>query len=85
VWGEIWTRPLLDVRTRSLCTIAALIALDRDPEQKIHMRGALRSGVTKEELDELVIHMVLYAGWPVIASALRNVEEAVVKLAEEPE
>jgi alkylhydroperoxidase/carboxymuconolactone decarboxylase family protein YurZ len=75
VWGEIWSRPVLDVRTRSLCTIAALVALDRQPEQRIHMRGALRAGVTRAELDEVVIQMAIYAGWPVIASALRNVEE----------
>jgi 4-carboxymuconolactone decarboxylase len=63
-WGEIWTRPGLDRRTRSLITLASLVALGREEELAMHVRAARRNGVTVEELQELFLHCAVYAGVP---------------------
>ena len=68
-WGEIWTRPGLDRRTRSCITVAMLVALNRNEELAIHLRGALRSGVTKEELKEVLLQTAIYCGVPAANSA----------------
>jgi 4-carboxymuconolactone decarboxylase len=64
VFGNIWSREGLPIRTRSLATIAALIALGKDQQLKGHMAGALRLGISGNELAELVLQMAFYAGWP---------------------
>lgn len=63
-WGEIWTRPGLERHTRSMITIAMLIALNREAELKMHLRAAFNNGVTREELKELIMHSALYCGLP---------------------
>ncbi|MDU6924356.1 4-carboxymuconolactone decarboxylase [Franconibacter helveticus] len=63
-WGEIWTRPALERHTRSMITIAMLIALNREAELKMHLRAAFNNGVTREELKELIMHSALYCGLP---------------------
>ncbi|MBH3044432.1 3-oxoadipate enol-lactonase [Serratia marcescens] len=63
-WGEIWTRPGLSRHTRSLITIAMLIALNREAELKMHIRAAFNNGVTREELKEVLMHAALYCGLP---------------------
>lgn len=63
-WGDIWTRPGLERHTRSLITIAMLIALNREAELKMHLRAAFNNGVTREELKELIMHSALYCGLP---------------------
>lgn len=63
-WGETWTRPGLDRHTRSMITIAMLIALNREAELKMHLRAAFNNGVTREELKELIMHSALYCGLP---------------------
>jgi 4-carboxymuconolactone decarboxylase len=70
-WGEIWTRPGLDRRTRSCITIAMLVALGRDEELAIHLRGALNNGVTREEIKEVLLHTAVYCGMPAANSAFR--------------
>jgi len=63
-WGEIWSRPGLDRRTRSLVTITALVALGREHELELHVRAALRNGVTPGELKEVLLQCAVYCGVP---------------------
>jgi len=64
VWGEIWTRPGLDRKTRSLITIAILVALDDPGELEFHVRAALRNGIAVEELKEVLLQCAVYCGAP---------------------
>jgi 4-carboxymuconolactone decarboxylase len=68
-WGEIWSRPGLDRRTRSCITITALIALGRFDELEIHIRAAQRNGVANEEIKEVLLHCAVYCGVPAANSA----------------
>ena len=63
-WGEVWARPGLDRRTRSAITLTALIALSRDHELALHVRAALRNGLTPEEIGEVILHSAVYCGVP---------------------
>ncbi|HEX4891685.1 MAG TPA: carboxymuconolactone decarboxylase family protein [Hyphomicrobiaceae bacterium] len=69
LFGDVWERPGLSKRDRSLITCAALVALNRTEQLKGHSQRALDNGVTKEELVELVTHLAFYGGWPVAMSA----------------
>ena len=75
-WGRIWSRPGLELRTRSLCVICALLALERYKYAYGHMRGARRIGVTREELAEAVAQLTFYTGLPVVHEGLAMVERA---------
>ncbi|MCA1846659.1 MAG: 4-carboxymuconolactone decarboxylase [Actinobacteria bacterium] len=68
-WGDVWSRPGLDRRTRSCLTVALLAALGHREELAIHLRGALRNGVTPDELREVLLHTAVYAGVPAANSA----------------
>jgi 4-carboxymuconolactone decarboxylase len=68
-WGEIWTRAGLDRRTRSCITVAMLVALNRDEELALHIRAALRNGVTENELKEILLQTAIYCGVPAANSA----------------
>jgi 4-carboxymuconolactone decarboxylase len=68
-WGEIWSRPGLDRKTRSCITLAALVALGRDHEVAMHVRAALRNGLTPDEIKEVFLHTAVYAGVPVANAA----------------
>jgi 3-oxoadipate enol-lactonase/4-carboxymuconolactone decarboxylase len=68
-WGEIWTRPGLDRRTRSCITIMALVALGRDEELALHLRAARRNGLTPDEIKEVILHSAIYCGVPAANSA----------------
>jgi 4-carboxymuconolactone decarboxylase len=68
-WGEIWTRPGLDRRTRSCITVAMLVALNRNDELALHMRAALRNGVTADELKEILLQTAIYCGVPAANTA----------------
>ena len=68
-WGEIWSRPGLDRRTRSCITLAVLVALGRDHEVAMHVRAALGNGLTPDEIKEVLLHTAVYAGVPVANSA----------------
>jgi 4-carboxymuconolactone decarboxylase len=70
-WGEIWTRPGLDRRTRSCITLAMLVALGREEELAIHLRGALNNGVTREEIKEVLLQTAVYCGVPAANAAFR--------------
>ena len=68
-WGEIWTRPGLDRKTRSCMTLIALIALGRHEELATHVRAALRNGLTPDEIKEVLLHSAIYCGVPAANSA----------------
>jgi len=71
VYGDVWERPGLSKRDRSLITVAALIAMYRSDQLTGHLERALANGVTKEEIGEVITHMALYAGWPCAMTAGR--------------
>ena len=73
-WGSVWTRPGLSLRDRSLVTLAQCIALNRPNEIKIHLRGALRNGVTKAEVRELCLHSFCYCGGPASLDAFHLIQ-----------
>jgi 4-carboxymuconolactone decarboxylase len=75
LFGGIWTRPGLPTKTRSFITMAALMALGRTPELKVHMRGALNLGIKPEEIKELIIHLSQYSGVPTAVEAIRTFRE----------
>lgn len=64
LFGTIWTRPGLEIQERSLITLVSLIALNREDEMRLHFRGALNLGITVEKLEEVILHVTHYAGWP---------------------
>jgi 3-oxoadipate enol-lactonase/4-carboxymuconolactone decarboxylase len=68
-WGEIWTRPGLDRRTRSCITLTALVALGRLDELDIHVRAALRNGLSEDEIGEVLLHSAIYCGVPAANAA----------------
>ncbi len=68
-WGEIWSRPGLDRRTRSAITLTALVALGRDEELELHVRAALRNGLTEGEIKEVLLQSAIYCGVPAANSA----------------
>jgi len=68
-WGEIWTRPGLDRRTRSCITVAMLVALNRNEELALHVRAALTNGVTADELKEILLQTAVYCGVPAANTA----------------
>jgi 4-carboxymuconolactone decarboxylase len=63
-WGDAWSRPGLDRRTRSCITLMALIALGREDELAMHIRAAIRNGLTREEITEVLLHSAIYCGVP---------------------
>ena len=69
VWGEIWTRPGLDRRTRSCITVAMLVALNRPEELALHLRAAMTNGVTRAELKEVLLQTAIYCGVPAANAA----------------
>lgn len=82
-WGDVWQRPGLDLRTRSLITVAMLTALGRQHELKGHVRGALNNGVTVAELQEVLLHAAVYCGVPAAVEAFRT-SAAVVDASDKP-
>ena len=68
-WGEIWTRPGLDRKTRSAVTLTALVAQGHFEELALHVRGALRNGLSEDEIKEVILHTAVYAGVPRANSA----------------
>jgi 4-carboxymuconolactone decarboxylase len=71
----VWSRPGLSPRDRSLITVAALTALHRPNELRLHLERALHNGVTRSELGELIMHMAIYAGFPVAVEGMRIARE----------
>ncbi|WP_322992190.1 carboxymuconolactone decarboxylase family protein [Limnohabitans sp.] len=80
-WGNVWQRPGLDLKTRSLITVAMLAAQGKQHELKAHVRGAINNGATPEELREVMLHATVYCGFPTAIDAFRSVTEVVESLA----
>lgn len=76
-WGDVWQRPGLDMKTRSLITVAMLTALGKQHELKAHVRGALNNGASKEEIQEVLLHASIYCGLPAAVDAFRTAAEVV--------
>jgi 4-carboxymuconolactone decarboxylase len=76
-WGEVWARPGLDRRTRSCITLAILAALRCEDEIPMHVRAALRHGVTADEIQEVLLHTAVYAGVPAASSAFALAQRAL--------
>ena len=76
-WGDVWQRPGLDLKTRSLVTVAMLTALGKQNELKGHVRGALNNGATVQEIQEVLLHATVYCGVPTAVEAFRSAAEVV--------
>ena len=76
-WGDVWQREGLDLKTRSLITVAMLIALGKQHELKGHVRGALNNGASVAEIQEVLLHASVYCGVPAAVEAYRSAAEVV--------
>ena len=76
-WGDVWQRGVLDLKTRSLITVAVLAAMGRQHELKGHVRGALNNGATPQELQEVLLHLAAYCGIPAAVEAFRTAASVV--------
>ena len=74
-WNDIWNRPGLPRKTRSLLNLAMLCALNREHELKLHIRGSLNNGVTKDEIKEVFLQVAIYCGVPAAVTAFRAARE----------
>ena len=70
-WGSVWSRPGLDHKTRSMITIAMLVAMNRPDELKLHIRATLNTGVSRDEVKEIMMHAAIYAGVPAAFGAFQ--------------
>jgi 4-carboxymuconolactone decarboxylase len=75
LFGDVWERPQLSKRDRSLITCAALVAMGKTEQMSFHFPRAIENGVTREELIELITHLAFYAGWPSAMSAANKAKE----------
>lgn len=82
-WGQIWNRPGLDRRTRSLVNLAMLTALNRNHELAVHVRGALTNGCTTEEIQEVLLQAAVYCGAPAALESFRVAEKVLNEMAPE--
>lgn len=74
-WGEIWTRPGLSKKTRSMLNLAMITALNRPHELKLHVRGAINNGLTKEEIKEIFLQCAIYCGVPAAIDSFRTAQQ----------
>ncbi len=79
-WGEIWTRPGLPRHTRSLITLAMMVALNRPDEFRLHVRAAFNNGVTRDQIKEVLLQAAIYCGVPAANSAFHLAEEVFAQL-----
>lgn len=79
-WGDVWNRPGLDRRTRSLLNLAMLTALNRPHELQLHVRGALNNGVTRDEIREVFLQAAIYCGVPAAIDSFRQAREVFKEL-----
>jgi 4-carboxymuconolactone decarboxylase len=82
-WGAVWSRPGLGRRERSLVNLGMLTALNRSHELRVHVRGAIRNGCTREEIQEVLIQAAIYCGVPAAMEAFRVTEAVLAELDEE--
>jgi 4-carboxymuconolactone decarboxylase len=78
-WGEVWSRPGLSRHTRSLLTLAMTIALNREEEFRLHLRAALTNGVTRQEIQEVLLHSAVYCGVPAANHAFKVAAEVLAE------
>jgi len=74
-WGYVWSRPGLDKKTRSMLNLAMLSALNRGPELRLHINGALNNGVTKDEMKEIFLQVGIYCGIPACLDAFKTAKD----------
>lgn len=79
-FGDVWNRPGLDKKTRSMITVAVLTALTKPNQLKVHVEGAIANGVSKEEIREIIMHSAVYAGIPTGVEAMNAARETLQKL-----
>ena len=79
LFGDVWERPELSKRDRSLATVAALIALNRPDQLRFHLNRAVENGLSKEELIEVITHLAFYSGWPNAMNAILVAKEVFSK------
>jgi len=84
-WGTVWTRPGIDLRTRQLITIAMLAALGRENELGLHIRATRNTGVTQDEVREVLLQVALYAGIPAANTAYAIAKKAYEEMKGDPE
>jgi 4-carboxymuconolactone decarboxylase len=84
LFDDVWRRPGLSSRDRSLITVASLIALYRSNELKFHLSKALENGVTQDEIIEMITHLAFYSGWPTASTALGIAREVFAAAPQEP-
>lgn len=75
LFDDVWQRPGLSLRDRSMVTVAALVAMYRIEQLPFHLTRALGNGVTRDELVELITHLAFYSGWPTAASAINLLKQ----------
>jgi 4-carboxymuconolactone decarboxylase len=83
-WGDVWTRPGLDRRTRSVITLTVLTALGHENELAMHVRAAVRNGLSADEIGEVLLHTAVYAGVPAANTALAIAQRVLAEIAAEP-
>jgi len=83
-WGEIWTRPGLPRHTRSLITVAMMVALNRTDEFRLHVRAAFNNGVTRDQLKEVLLQTAIYCGVPAANTAFLLAEEVFAQMEQAP-
>lgn len=79
-WGAVWGRAGLDHKTRSMLTLAMVVALNRPHEVGIHLRGALRNGCSRDEIREILIHAGCYCGWPAAVDGFQVAKRVFAEL-----
>jgi 4-carboxymuconolactone decarboxylase len=82
-WGEIWSRPGLDRRTRSAVTLTAMVALGKIEEFEMHVRAARRNGLTEDEIKEVILHSAVYCGVPAANAAFASAQRVLAEYGEE--
>lgn len=84
-WGAVWTRPGLDKKTRSMLNLAMLTALNRPAELRLHLRGALRNGVTRDEIREIFLQTAVYCGAPAALDSFKVAKQVLAEWDAEPQ
>lgn len=79
-WGRVWTREALPHKTRSLLCVVMMVALNRPHELKLHVRGAVRNGCTREEIGEVILQTAVYAGFPAALDGFRVAKETLAEI-----
>jgi 4-carboxymuconolactone decarboxylase len=79
-WGEVWSRPGLSKHTRSLLTLAMMVALNREEEFRMHVRAAFNNGVSRSEIAEVLMHAAIYCGLPAANGAFHWAEQVFAEL-----